>query len=192
MDDWAVGGLGWRRAVTAHAPQLVTDSFFCVPPANSALRAPQAVVENSHAPRLGCTSGGFAVRRLEIARTALGCTVLRWRARSGGRNGRGDEIADFGGVSGVLRALARAEPILRMLRSLYRILFCIPSANSALRAPQAVVEKSHAPRLGCASGGFARRVVKSRILRSLCEVAEKSLCALLLDCAVRKFVLNKC
>ena len=97
MDDWAVGGLGWRRAVTAHAPQLVTDSFFCVPP-----------------------------------------------------------------------------------------------ANSALRAPQAVVEKSHAPRLGCASGGFARRVVKSRILRSLCEGAEKSLCAQLLDCAVRKFVLNKC
>ena len=47
------------------------------------------------------------------------------------------------------------------------------SSNSALRALQGVVETS-------------------RILRSLCEVAEKSLCALLLDCAVRKFVLNKC
>lgn len=32
MDDWAVGGLGWRRAVAAHALRLVTVFFLGLRP----------------------------------------------------------------------------------------------------------------------------------------------------------------
>ena len=40
-------GLGCRRAVTAHAPRLVTGSYGCPCPPTPRLRAPQAVVEKS-------------------------------------------------------------------------------------------------------------------------------------------------
>ena len=61
------GGLDSRRADTAHAPQLVSDSFDDPRPPTPRLRAPQAVVKKSHAPRLGCTSwqeGGWKSRIL--------------------------------------------------------------------------------------------------------------------------------
>ena len=84
---WA--GLGSRRADTAHAPQLVSDSFGVSVSSNSALRALQGVVETSRilrslcegeqlrdgeksrAPRLGCASVCLVGKRLEIAHPAL-------------------------------------------------------------------------------------------------------------------------
>ena len=49
---WA--GLGSRRADTTHAPQLVSDSFGVSVSPNSALRAPQGVVETSRILRSLC------------------------------------------------------------------------------------------------------------------------------------------
>ena len=49
--QWLGVGLGCRRAVTARAPRLVTGFLWVSVSANSALRAPQAVVNKPRVPR---------------------------------------------------------------------------------------------------------------------------------------------
>ena len=44
-------GLGCRRAVTARAPRLASEFLWVSVSANSALRAPQAVVNKPRVPR---------------------------------------------------------------------------------------------------------------------------------------------
>lgn len=59
---WA--GLGSRRADTAHAPQLVSDSFGVSVSSNSALRALQGVVETSRILRSLCEGrNSFAMEK---------------------------------------------------------------------------------------------------------------------------------
>ena len=76
---WA--GLGSRRADTAHAPQLVSDSFGVSVSSNSALRALQGVVETSRILRSLCEGrNSFA---MEKNRALRGSAALLAASRGG-------------------------------------------------------------------------------------------------------------
>lgn len=63
-------GLGCRRSDAAHAPRLASEFLWVSVSANSALRAPQAVVNKPRVPRspgigdVKCTLNGFITKSL--------------------------------------------------------------------------------------------------------------------------------
>ena len=63
MNGWVVGGLGFRRTDTAHAPQLVSGVYHTCCPPTPRLRAPQAVIEKSRILRSLCKEKSRALRR---------------------------------------------------------------------------------------------------------------------------------
>ena len=69
MNGWVVGGLGFRRTDTAHAPQLVSGVYHTCCPPTPRLRAPQAVIEKSRILRSLCKGrNSFAMEKSRALR----------------------------------------------------------------------------------------------------------------------------
>ncbi len=136
MNGWVVGGLGFRRTDTAHAPQLVSGVYHtcCLP--TPRLRAPQAVIEKSRILRSLCKGrNSFAMEKSRALR------------RSAAHLGRRET-----GIAHPALSLRGAEQLRDGEKSHAPRLGCAPVGFTRLWRYSARYA------LSCASVGFARWV----------------------------------